>query len=158
MSELQRLILEDGDTQYEIYVEPTQKTSSSSGPVRDGRIGKGVSRTGGGMLNQSGTSTGNTRAEDAPRRVQLQKVHSTIQGYTQYAIGAFKNLSIAEVEELNLKFNLKISAESGLPVLANAKTEADFSIEVKCKFKDQQPQDQQPKDPKPEATPNSDPN
>ncbi|MBE9032720.1 hypothetical protein IQ266_23565, partial [filamentous cyanobacterium LEGE 11480] len=67
-------------------------------------------------------------------RVDLRKVHTTIQGYTQYAIGAFKNLAIADVEEMNLKFNLKISGEAGMPVLAKGKAEADFSIEVKCKF------------------------
>ncbi|NJM46863.1 MAG: hypothetical protein HC860_12495 [Alkalinema sp. RU_4_3] len=67
-------------------------------------------------------------------RVKLTEVHKTIQGYTQYAIGAFKNLSIAEVEEITLKFNLKITAEGGIPMLASAKTESDFSIEVKCKF------------------------
>jgi len=132
MSELQRLILEDEDTTYDIYVE---STAAASGPMRDGRIGKGINRTGEGMLNKSGTSTGNTSSED-PQRVQLKQVHKTIQGYTQYAIGAFKNLAVADVEELNLKFNLKISADGGLPVLANAKAEADFSIEVKCKFKD----------------------
>ncbi len=67
-------------------------------------------------------------------RVDLRKVHNTIQGYTQYAIGAFKNLAIADVEEINLKFNLKISTEGGIPMLASGKAESDFSIEVKCKF------------------------
>ncbi|NJM46587.1 MAG: hypothetical protein HC860_10735 [Alkalinema sp. RU_4_3] len=67
-------------------------------------------------------------------RVKLADVHRTIQGYTQYAIGAFKNLAIAEVEEITLKFNLKITAEAGLPMLASGKTESDFAIEVKCKF------------------------
>ncbi len=146
MSELQRLILEDGDTTYEVLLESStaeQQPSDSdyesygpSGPPR-ARIGKGT-------LNKSGISTGNTSPKET--RVQLQKVHNSIQGYTQYAIGAFKNLAVAEVEELNLKFNLKISAEGGLPVLANAKTEADFSIEVKCKFKDNQTKDTQPND------------
>ena len=137
MSELQRLILEDDDTTYDIYLEPT---TSSSGPVRDGRIGKGM---GAEPSRSPGIGTGRTIPPET--RVKLQEVHNTIQGYTQYAIGAFKNLAVAEVEELNLKFNLKISTEGGLPVLASAKTEADFSIEVKCKFKDNQPNDNQPK-------------
>ena len=66
--------------------------------------------------------------------LDLAKVHKTIQGYTQYAIGAFKNRSIAEVEEITLKFKLKISAEGGIPMIASGKTESDFEIEVKCKF------------------------
>lgn len=120
MTAIQRLILEDDDTTYEVLVEPSEpiQTSKSadeyesyglSGPARSGTIPPEI-------------------------RVKLKDVHQTIQGYAQYALGAFKNLSVAEVEELNLKFNLKISAEGGLPVLASGKTEADFSIEVKCKF------------------------
>ena len=34
----------------------------------------------------------------------------------------------------NLWFKIKISAESGIPMLASGKTESDFEIEVKCKF------------------------
>jgi hypothetical protein len=67
-------------------------------------------------------------------RVKLADVHHTIQGYTQYAIGAFKNLAIAEVEEITLRFKLKISAEGGLPMIASGKAESDFAIEVKCTF------------------------
>lgn len=69
-------------------------------------------------------------------RVKLADVHRTIQGYTQYAIGAFKNLAISEVEEITLKFKLKISTEGGIPMIASGKTESDFEIEVKCKFPD----------------------
>jgi len=131
MSELQRLILEDGDTTYDVYLEPSSSSSGPSGPVRDGRIGKGIGTN---PSRSPGVGTGSTVPEET--RVKLQEVHRTIQGYTQYAIGAFKNLAVADVEELNLKFNLKISANGGLPVLASAKAEADFSIEVKCKFKE----------------------
>lgn len=56
------------------------------------------------------------------------------------SIGAFKHLAMAEVEEVTLKFSLKISAAGGLPMIASSKTDADFAIEVKCKFpKPEQP-------------------
>jgi Trypsin-co-occurring domain 1 len=42
--------------------------------------------------------------------------------------------SIAEVREMTFKFNLKISAAGGLSMIASSKTDADFAIEVKCKF------------------------
>ena len=38
----------------------------------------------------------------------LQEVHETIQLYTRYAIGAFTNLSDIEVEEVKIKFGIKI--------------------------------------------------
>lgn len=65
---------------------------------------------------------------------KLQEVHETIRLYTRYAIGAFKNLGEVEVEEVKLKFGLKISGEVGVPILTKATTESNFEIEVKCKF------------------------
>ena len=65
---------------------------------------------------------------------KLQDIHETIRLYTQYAIGAFKNLGEAQVEEVNLKFGLKISGEAGIPILTKASAESNFEISVKCKF------------------------
>jgi hypothetical protein len=114
----QRLILEDGDTTYDVLIEGTA-------PAAPTYVSKGGPEPTRGMLQTT---------VSPELRVDLAKVHKTIQGYTQYAIGAFKNLSIAEVEEITLKFKLKISAEGGIPMIASGKTESDFEIEVKCKF------------------------
>ncbi|MFM7888822.1 MAG: CU044_2847 family protein [Pseudanabaena sp.] len=65
---------------------------------------------------------------------KLQDIHETIRLYTKYAIGAFKNLGDAQVEEVNLKFGLKISGEAGIPILTKASAESNFEISVKCKF------------------------
>ena len=65
---------------------------------------------------------------------RLQDVHKTIRLYTRYAIGAFKNIGDIEVEEVKLKFGLKISGEAGIPILTKASAESNFEIEVKCKF------------------------
>lgn len=65
---------------------------------------------------------------------RLQDVHETIRLYTRYAIGAFKNIGDVEVEEVKLKFGLKISGEAGIPILTKASAESNFEIEVKCKF------------------------
>ncbi|NJL88508.1 MAG: hypothetical protein HC916_00950 [Coleofasciculaceae cyanobacterium SM2_1_6] len=70
--------------------------------------------------------------EDAIAR--LQDVHEAIRFYTEYAIGAFKNFSDAQVEEITLKFGLKISGEAGMPILTKACAESNFEIQVKCKF------------------------
>ncbi len=66
--------------------------------------------------------------------VKIQEVHSQIQAYTKYAIGAFKNLAAAEVEEVTLKFGLKIGGKTGIPILTEGSAESNFEIEVKCKF------------------------
>ena len=65
---------------------------------------------------------------------RLQEVHETIRLYTRYAIGAFKNIGDIEVEEVTLKFGLKIGGEAGIPILTKASAESNFEIQVKCKF------------------------
>ncbi|WZI66496.1 MAG: CU044_2847 family protein [Gloeotrichia echinulata IR180] len=66
--------------------------------------------------------------------VKIQEVHNQIRAYTKYAIGAFKNLGVAEVEEVTLKFGLKIGGKTGIPLLTEGSAESNFEIEVKCKF------------------------
>ncbi|MBD2232501.1 CU044_2847 family protein [Phormidium tenue] len=123
---IQRLILEDEANTYSVLVE-----STSSSPVRsvDEDFDSYDPNT------PRGGVPGIRQPQITPElRVKLADVHRTIQGYTQYAIGAFKDLAIAEVEEITLRFNLKITAEGGLPMLASGKAESDFAIEVKCTF------------------------
>ncbi|MCW5319523.1 hypothetical protein GTQ43_40060 [Nostoc sp. KVJ3] len=70
--------------------------------------------------------------------VKIQEVHHQIRAYTKYAIGAFKNLGAAEVEEVTLKFGLKIGGKTGIPLLTEGSAESNFEIEVKCKFPNNQ--------------------
>jgi hypothetical protein len=124
----QRLILEDTDTTYDVLIESTQTIQPTAANDLE-------------AYSPNSPRSGINQPTVPPEvRVKLAEVHRTIQGYTQYAIGGFRKLAIAEVEEINLKFNIKISAEGGIPMLASGKTESDFSIEVKCKFpKDKAP-------------------
>jgi Trypsin-co-occurring domain 1 len=71
-------------------------------------------------------------AEDTVAK--LEEIHGTIRTCAMYAIGAFKNFGGAEIEELNLKFGLKIGGKSGVPILTEGSAEANFEISVKCKF------------------------
>jgi hypothetical protein len=68
----------------------------------------------------------------------MQEVHKYIRFYTKYAIGAFKNFAGADIEEINLKFGLKIGGKTGVPMLTEGSGEANFEIEVKCKFPEAQ--------------------
>ncbi len=125
MPQPQRLILEDDGITYDVLIDSS--TASSTANQSPQRRLQGSDHE-----SYSPDRSGNKPADAT--RVKLVDVHNTIKGYTQYAIGAFKNLAIADVEEITLKFNIKISAEGGLPIIASAKTESDFAIEVKCKF------------------------
>ncbi len=106
MADIERLVIKDGGEEFEIYVESTAATEVPK--------------------SEPGY-------RDLPT-VDLQKVHSMIRGYARYAIGAFINFGLAEIEEMSLEFNLKIAGKAGLPVLAETSTEGAFKIQVKCKF------------------------
>lgn len=70
--------------------------------------------------------------EDAVAK--LKEIHGTIRAYAWYAIGAFKDFGGAEIEEMNLKFGLKIGGKTGVPIVTEGSAEANFEISVKCKF------------------------
>jgi hypothetical protein len=102
-----QLIDEDGQT-YTVYVETKVQSPQSPDPQRSLRDG-GSTRETYDVLN--------------PTAAKLSDIHRAIRLYAQYAIGAFKNLGGAEVEELNLKFGLKIGGKGGIPILAEASSE-----------------------------------
>ena len=90
---IQRLILEDEANTYSVLVE-----STLASPVR--RVDEDFESYD--PDTPRGGVPGTRQPQITPElRVKLADVHRTIQGYTQYAIGAFKDLAIAEVEEIN---------------------------------------------------------
>lgn len=109
MSDIQRIVVKDGGEEYELYIEPGELAIAEPDDEDD------------------------YRDINLPT-VDMQKVHRTIRGYARYAIGAFINFGLAEIEEMNLEFNLKIAGKAGLPVLAESSAEGTFKIQVKCKF------------------------
>ncbi|NEO85125.1 MAG: hypothetical protein F6J87_12880 [Spirulina sp. SIO3F2] len=109
MSDIQKIILKDDGDEYELYIES-------------------------GALAEVETDDGVSYRDVSLPTVDLEKVQRTIHGYAKYAIGAFVNFSLAEIEEMNLEFNLKIAGEAGIPVLAKSSAEGTFKIQVKCKF------------------------
>lgn len=108
MSEIQRMVVKDDGQEYEFYIEAPETVD-----IPDEEPGY--------------------RDINLPT-VDLKKVHRTIRGYAHYAVGAFVNFGLAEIEEMNLEFNLKIAGKAGLPVLTEASAEGAFKIQVKCKF------------------------
>lgn len=108
MSEIQRIVVKEDGQEYEFYIEAPEvvEVPEEEPGYRDINL----------------------------PTVDMKKVHGTIRGYARYAIGAFVNFGLAEVEEMNLEFNLKIAGKAGLPVLTEASAEGSFKIQVKCKF------------------------
>ena len=120
MADIQPVLLQDEDgTTYTIYVESTAPIILPPDLPSPGEVDE-----------DERESMGIT--EDAIAK--LKEIHGTIRAYAWYAIGAFKNFGDAEVEELNLKFGLKIGGKTGVPIVTEGSAEANFEISVKCKF------------------------
>lgn len=121
MSELQRLLIQEGNQTYEIYVE-TKESPPPPPPLSP--------------VPSSG-KPGEKGAADAAV-VKMQQARQMIRGYAMYALSAFKDFGAAEVEEVTLKFGLKIGGKAGIPYITEGSAESNLEIEVKCKFPGQQ--------------------
>ncbi|ERN41367.1 hypothetical protein KR51_00019340 [Rubidibacter lacunae KORDI 51-2] len=75
------------------------------------------------------------RGDDIPE-VKMQRATDMIRGYTTYAVSAFKEFSAARVEEITLKFGLKIGGKVGIPYITEGSAESNLEIQVKCTFPD----------------------
>ena len=115
MSDAKRLVLEDAKgNPYTMYVEATDLD-----------------------LPEPPDKNGDDETYGLTDEVQakLTDIHATLKGYAEYAIGAFKTVGGANVEEMTLKFSVKISGSTGLPILTQGSAEGNFEIQVKCNFK-----------------------
>jgi hypothetical protein len=119
MSEIQRLIVEDEDgNQHTIYVESKSQPSIPE-PARQG----------GGLQSYGGTADAVLKMEEAQQIIRL---------YAKCVLTSFKNFSIAEIEEVNIKFGLKLGAKGGIPFITEGSAESNLEISLKCKFPDKQ--------------------
>lgn len=73
---------------------------------------------------------------DATQQVtqNAQALETTIRAYTGYTLKAFRDLAIAEVSEVTLKFGINVDVQTGLPYIANGKAGCNTEITVKCIF------------------------
>lgn len=114
MTEVQRFQFEEGGETYEIFIE------SKSAPVIEQPIGDDDDPGGKGI---SDTVT-----------VRMLQARQMIRGYAQYALSAFKEFPGAEIEEVNLKFGLKVGGKTGIPYITEGSADCNLEISVKCKF------------------------
>ena len=115
MSEPQRLLIEDNGKTLELYVEsPSGSGFPASEPTRSIRPGaKGLT----------------TEAVV----LKMAEVQEKIQAYANFAIGAFQHLGSAEVEEMTLKFGIKLGGKTGI-IFTEGSAEGSMEVSVKCKF------------------------
>lgn len=118
MSEVQRLLIEEDGQNYEIYVE------SKSSPMMSPSVAS----------DDYDPNQSMGFREDAV--VKMQQARQMIRGYAMYALSAFKDFGAAEIEEVTLKFGIKMGGSAGIPYITEGKAESNLEIEVKCKFPD----------------------
>jgi hypothetical protein len=128
MATIQPIVLQDDDgISYTIYVETDGVPPASPDPTRS--YDPNATRESYGFPPGAPS-----RGTPTPVNASLETIHRTIRAYTLYALGAFKNLAGAEVEDLKLSFGIKINVDTGIPMLAKGAIDGDFKIEVTCKF------------------------
>ncbi|MGF1933437.1 MAG: CU044_2847 family protein [Nostoc sp. ChiQUE02] len=74
---------------------------------------------------------------------RMQQARQMIRSYTIYALSAFKDFNAAEIEEVRLKFGIKLGGKAGIPYITEGSAESNLEIEVKCKFPEKQKPDLQ---------------
>lgn len=125
MSDIERLVFEDeSGNAYTMYIEAPEPLEIPDAPPSNA------------PTSDSDDEYDESMGISDEVKAKLKDIHSTIQAYTYYALGAFRKVAFADVEEMTLKFGIKISGSTGLPILTQGSAEGSFQIEVKCKFKD----------------------
>ncbi|MCC5609671.1 hypothetical protein LC612_23560 [Nostoc sp. CHAB 5834] len=74
---------------------------------------------------------------------RMQQARQMIRSYTMYALSAFKDFDTADIEEVRLKFGIKLGGKAGIPYITEGSAESNLEIEVKCKFPEKQKPDSQ---------------
>ncbi len=64
----------------------------------------------------------------------FQAIETTIRAYTSYTLNAFKNLAVANIDKVTLKFGIEIGGEAGIPYITKGTAKSNLNIEVECSF------------------------
>lgn len=65
---------------------------------------------------------------------QLDQAQQMIKDFAEYTLNSFKNFAAAEVDEITLKFGIKLGGEAGIPYITKGTAESNIEISIKCKF------------------------
>lgn len=111
MSEIKRFLVEDNGETHELFVEIPNIPDIPSFSQRPGEMGV---------------------TEDI--LIRMQEVQEQIKIYAKFALGAFVKLAEAEVEEITLKFGVKLNGKAGA-IFTEGSAEGSMEVQVKCKPK-----------------------
>ena len=64
----------------------------------------------------------------------MREARQTVRGYVVCALSAFKDFKFTDVEEVTLKFGMKVGGKAGIPYITEGTAESNLEIQVKCKF------------------------
>jgi hypothetical protein len=64
----------------------------------------------------------------------FQAIEGTIRAYTTYTLRAFRNMAVANIDKVTLKFGIEIGGETGIPYVTKGTAKSNLNIEVQCSF------------------------
>ncbi len=64
----------------------------------------------------------------------FKAIEGTVRAYTVYTLNAFKNLAVANIDKVTLKFGVEIGGEAGIPYITKGTAKSNLNIEVECSF------------------------
>jgi Trypsin-co-occurring domain 1 len=64
----------------------------------------------------------------------FQAIEGTIRAYTTHTLNAFRNLAVANVDKVTLRFGIELGGEAGVPYVTRGTAKSNLNIEVECSF------------------------
>ncbi|MGB3536240.1 MAG: CU044_2847 family protein [Microcoleaceae cyanobacterium] len=64
----------------------------------------------------------------------FQAIENTIKAYTTFTLNAFKQIAVANIEEVTLEFGVEVGGEAGVPYVTKGTAKSNLKITVKCSF------------------------
>jgi hypothetical protein len=82
------------------------------------------------------TRGGLPSADEAQEKAiqSFRAIEGTVRAYTVYTLNAFKNLAVANIDKVTLKFGVEIGGEAGIPYITKGTAKSNLNIEVECSF------------------------
>lgn len=65
---------------------------------------------------------------------QMHRTQIMIRTCAVQAVSAFRNFGAADVQEVSLKFGVKLGGKAGIPYITEGSAESNLEISVKCTF------------------------
>lgn len=65
---------------------------------------------------------------------RFKSLEGTIRAYTKYTLNAFRELAVANVDNVKLEFGISVSGEAGIPYITKGEVGSNLKITVECSF------------------------